>query len=106
MVLLGRANSRMKDFYDIRVLSGSREFTGDELARAIRATFDRRQTPLPSEAPDCLTPAFADDAAKQQQWTSFIADVSVQPGSLAGVVRDLAEFLMPHARTARDYEAN
>lgn len=102
MVFLGRANSRMKDFYDIWVLSRSHEFADDALARAIRATFDRRTTEVPLDVPDCLTPAFAGDPAKQQQWSAFVADVAMQPGSLADVVIDLQKFLMPHALTARD----
>ena len=102
MVFLGRANSRMKDFYDIWVLSRSNEFADDGLGRAIRATFDRRATEIPLDAPDCLTPEFAGDPAKQQQWSAFVADVAMQPGSLADVVTDLAKFLMAHARAARD----
>jgi predicted nucleotidyltransferase component of viral defense system len=100
MVELGRANSRMKDLYDIWVLSRNYEFEGDRLARAIAATFARRKTEIPSELPDALTPAFAEDPAKIQQWNSFVADVAFQPGSLADVVRDLAAFLMPHAAKA------
>lgn len=100
MVVLGRANSRMKDFYDIWALSKSQPF-GDELARAIRATFDRRKTVIPTTLPDCLTPQFAADQAKQQQWTSFAADVALKPTSLTEVVVDLATFLMQHARAAR-----
>lgn len=102
MVVLGRANSRMKDFYDVWVLSRSRDFASDDLARAIHATFERRRTAVPVDPPDCLTLAFAADAAKNQQWTSFIADVAVKPGTLAEVVQGLAAFLMPHARAARD----
>ncbi len=101
MVMLGRANSRMKDFYDIWVLSRSHSFSGDDLARAIRATFDRRKTVIPTDPPDCLTPEFAGDAAKMQQWNSFVADVASKPGSLAEVVADLAVFLTPHARAAQ-----
>src|SRR5216684_4613882 len=101
MVMLGRVNSRMKDFYDIWVLSRSHEFKDDNLARAIAATFARRKTEIPSEPPDALTPVFAADPAKIQQWNSFAADVSFQPGSIADVVRDLAAFLMPHAVAAR-----
>ena len=105
MVLLGRANSRMKDFYDIWVLSRSNPFAGDDLARAIRATFARRKTQIPTEAPDCLTPAFADDPAKLKQWTSFVADVAMQPGTLADVVKDLATILLPLAKAARELDA-
>jgi len=101
MVMLGRANSRMKDFYDIWVLSRASEFTDDRLARAIAATFARRATEVPSELPDALTPAFATDAAKIQQWNAFVADVAFQPGALADVVKDLGAFLMPHAAAAR-----
>jgi predicted nucleotidyltransferase component of viral defense system len=104
MVMLGRANSRMKDFYDIWVLSRSNEFADDRLARAIRATFDRRKTAIPTDPPDCLTLEFASDAAKQQQWSSFVADVATKPGSLAAVVTDLEAFLMRHAQVARNLE--
>lgn len=105
MVMLGRANSRMKDFYDIWVLSKSHSFGGDELAHAIRATFDRRKTAIPTDLPDCLTAEFAGDAAKVQQWSSFVADVASSPGSLSEVVADLATFLMPHAQAARSIES-
>jgi hypothetical protein len=51
MVMLGRANTRLKDFYDIWVLARTTEFKGDRLARAIAATFARRKTEIPSELP-------------------------------------------------------
>jgi len=47
LVQLGLANSRMKDFYDLVVLSRMFEFDGELLTRAIRATFERRSTPVP-----------------------------------------------------------
>ena len=101
MALLGLANTRLKDFYDIWVLSRTREFDGDRLTRAIAATFARRQTPIPVEIPDALTPAFAADPGKQRQWAAFVKDVAVDPGSLASVVEHLAGFLMPIAAAAR-----
>ena len=101
MVNLGRANSRMKDFYDIWILARSHEFDGVRLARAIAATFARRKTGIPSERPDALTPAFAEDQTKQRQWTAFLEDVAITPGTLAEVLEDLATFLMPHADEAR-----
>ncbi len=101
MVTLGRANSRMKDLYDIWLLSRSFEFKSDALARAIAATFARRKTEIPVERPDALTRAFAEDARKQEQWTAFVQDVAFQPSPLAEVVDALADFLMPHAAEAR-----
>lgn len=100
MVALGRANTRMKDFYDIWMLSRTFTFPDDRLARAIAATFARRATAIPSEAPDALTPAFADDPAKQAQWRAFVADCTLDPGPLANVIADLATFLLPHAAAA------
>jgi hypothetical protein len=44
MVLLGIANSRMKDFYDVWMLASSYTFEMDPLARSIRGTFERRRT--------------------------------------------------------------
>lgn len=100
MVALGRANSRMKDFYDIWILSRSFAFDDDRLPRAIAATFARRGTPIPEELPDALSPAFAADAQKQQQWRAFIEDVAIIPGEFADVIRDIAAFLMPQAAFA------
>jgi len=100
MVALGRANTRMKDFYDIWILSRSFNFDDDRLPRAIAATFARRETAIPQDLPDALTSAFAEDAQKQRQWRAFVQGVAHDPGDLANVVGDIAEFLMPHAAAA------
>jgi predicted nucleotidyltransferase component of viral defense system len=100
MVALGRANSRMKDFYDIWLLSKSFTFETDRLARAIAATFARRHTAIPTQIPDALTPDFAADPLKQRQWAAFTADLDEAPRDLQTVVSDLAEFLMPMAAAA------
>lgn len=81
MVALGRINSRMKDFYDIWVLSRAFAFDDDRLPRAIAATFARRKTPVPVDLPDALSPAFAADAGKRAQWQAFVADVGDRPGT-------------------------
>ncbi|MGY3573245.1 MULTISPECIES: nucleotidyl transferase AbiEii/AbiGii toxin family protein [unclassified Bradyrhizobium] len=101
MVMLRRANSRMKDLYDVLVLSRNFEFKNDKLPRAITATFARRKTEIPPSAPDALTTAFAEDPTKIQQRNSFVEDVAFRPGTLADVVKDLSAFLMPHASAAR-----
>ena len=101
MVALGLANSRLKDFYDIWILAQTYDFKDDRLAQAIAATFARRKTEIPTERPDGLTSAFANDPTKKQQWTAFVEEVAVNPGTLADVVEALAAFLMPHAAAAR-----
>ena len=101
IVHLGRAYSRMKDFYDVWVLSPAYEFDEARLAKAIAATFERRRTEIPSEVPDALTPEFARDASKRRQWDAFVEELSAAPDSLEAVVSDLAAFLMPMAVKAR-----
>jgi predicted nucleotidyltransferase component of viral defense system len=101
MVLLGLANSRMKDFYDVWVLGRSHSFDDDRLARAIAATFERRDTVVPVNAPVALTQDFAKDAGKQQQWKAFVRDLAADVPALSQVVTDLASFLMPYAQHAR-----
>jgi len=49
----------------------SRPFDGQTLRLAIRATFERRQTPLPSDLPLALTNEFAADPQKRRQWDAF-----------------------------------
>jgi predicted nucleotidyltransferase component of viral defense system len=97
---LGRDNTRMKDFHDIWILSRTFTFADDRLPRAIKATFARRGTAIPTMPPDALTLAFAVDDRKRQQWIAFVETVDVNPGELAAVVVDLAAFLMPHALSA------
>ncbi|MEY9586561.1 nucleotidyl transferase AbiEii/AbiGii toxin family protein [Sinorhizobium fredii] len=100
MVMLGRANSRMKDFYDIWILSRSCDFSDDRLGRAIAATFERRETPIPNDLPDALTDAFARDEQKQRQWRAFVEGVAHSPGVLTDIIPEIATFLMPHAAAA------
>ena len=96
LVQLGLANSRMKDFYDLTVLSRTFGFDGDLLVRAIRATFGRRKTELPTELPIGLTPAFAADPTKRSQWTAFVRKTGAQDaGDLQTVVEQIIEFAGP-----------
>jgi predicted nucleotidyltransferase component of viral defense system len=101
MVAFGRANSRMKDFYDVWVLGKSYDFNDDRLARAIAATFERRGTPLPDALPDALTAEFARDEAKRRQWSAFSADLAIATDPFEDAIEDLAAFLMPKVAQAR-----
>jgi hypothetical protein len=97
MVHLGVANSRMKDFFDIWMLSQVRTFAMTRLRRAVAATFARRKTPLPSERPAALTDAFLKDKAKGDQWKAFLNRMQL-PKDMAEfdeVGEAIAGFLMP-----------
>ena len=100
MVMLGIANSRMKDFYDLWVLARQFEFQGPVLCQAIRATFERRRTPVPAEVPVALSSEFAQDRGKQTQWRAFIGKGKLDTGGagLDEVVDALRGFLMPPAQ--------
>ncbi len=106
MVYLGIANSRMKDFFDLWVLSQHFEFRGNELAEAIRSTFSRRRTPIPNGVPFALTEAFFTDESKQRQWKAFLRNVSVVPfPSIDEVFGQIKTFLMPMIAAANGEES-
>jgi len=97
MVSLGELNSRMKDFYDLRVLAAQFPFDGDSLGGALRATFLRRSTDLPQTEPIALRDEFAERKEKQLQWSAFLRRSRLlEPQvSLLEVVRGLRSFLWP-----------
>ena len=102
MVSLGIANSRLKDFYDLWFLAHQAQFQGDILCQAMRATFNRRKTPLPTEDPLALTEKFAEDFLKQSQWSGFINKNKLESNceTLSNTVAVLNSFLMPPSLAA------
>jgi predicted nucleotidyltransferase component of viral defense system len=100
MIVRGLANSRMKDFYDVWVLSKSYIFDS-RLARAIAATFQRRQTEIPETLPDAFTPGFFRNQGKIQQWSAFVHDLSAESLTLETVASEVATFIGPYATEAR-----
>jgi hypothetical protein len=93
MVMLGQANSRMKDFYDLAVIGRRTVLDGATLASAIAATFARRNTTLPTQRPLALTKQFGEDAAKLRQWQAFLNKNRITADSLAETV-SLLELLL------------
>jgi hypothetical protein len=93
--VLGLANSRMKDFFDLDWLGQHHEFDRGVLAEAVRNTFQRRGTPLPQGLPAALTPQFATDRDKVTQWAAFLRKSSLRADSLEEVVARLSKFLGP-----------
>ena len=89
MVVLGMANSRMKDFYDVWMLQRGFEIDAGRLQRAIEATFARRSTDVPATTPEGLSDAFATDPSKQKQWEAFARNLSASAPSLRDVVGGL-----------------
>jgi predicted nucleotidyltransferase component of viral defense system len=98
MVKLGQLNSRIRDFFDIWLLSRQFDFDGKILADAMQQTFANRGTEINTE-PVALTPDFASDAEKQTQWSGFCQKSRVEhaPGSLQEVCNAIAQFIKPVA---------
>lgn len=101
LVAFGLLNSRMKDFFDLWAISGLFAFQGAVLSKAIRATFQRRATPIPADPPAALTAAFADDPGKQAQWQAFLrrTAMTLQPPVLPDLINAVAEFVLPPMQT-------
>lgn len=97
MVKLGLANSRMKDFYDVWLLSRLYSFDGQILAQALKNTFDRRSTSLPVTVPTALSPAFSEDSQKLVQWTAFTrkAKSKIEVLEFSEVIEEITAFVMP-----------
>lgn len=106
MVALGLTNSRMKDFHDIAVLATFFEFDGMSLAKALAATFQRRKTSLPKEAPPALTAAFLDRAETKSLWKAFVIREAIQDrfSDLGEIATLLRSFLLPPALAALNGE--
>lgn len=97
IVALGLLNSRMKDFYDVWLLSQEFDFDGAQIAAAIRATFGRRRTELPAELPRALGDEFVGDADKQGQWRAFVTRGQLRRGEvgLEEAVQGIRDFAWP-----------
>jgi Nucleotidyl transferase AbiEii toxin, Type IV TA system len=100
IVSLGIANSRMKDFYDLRALMAEGGMDEVALSQAIAATFSRRGTTIPERAPVGLSDDFAREPGKLAQWKAFLGKNRLQAPALEDVVTSLREFTAPHFASA------
>lgn len=98
MIYLGEPNSRMKDFFDVWFLSQRFEFSGETLTEAIKATFQRRKTPLPNESPIAFSKDFA--SMKELQWKSFLSRNRLGQVPFSEVLESLQTFAMPPLEAA------
>lgn len=95
MVLLGMANTRVKDYLDLSVLLERETLDPATLAGAIAATFARRGTALPTDTPMGLSDEFAHDASRQALWAAFLKKNALQAAPLPVVVTVLRTALVP-----------
>jgi len=96
MVKLGVLNSRMKDFYDIWLLSQKFDFKAQTLSKAFKKTFENRKTKIISN-PVVFQESFLSDKGKQNQWQAFIQRTKITntPKSFTKVIGALKTFISP-----------
>lgn len=96
LMTLGMLNSRIKDYYDLALLSRMYPFEGERLVEAISATFRHRGTAIEAE-PIGLTQAYCDDPARTLQWRAFVrrSRFGEEAGDLARLVDKLRPFALP-----------
>ncbi len=98
MVSLGVGNTRMKDFWDVVVLSQQFDFDGETLQTAVDETFRQRGTPMGDAVPEALSPMFYQDERRTQMWQAFRQNSFVRlevPDSFADVGERVIAFLGP-----------
>jgi predicted nucleotidyltransferase component of viral defense system len=100
----GLLTSRLKDCYDLWMLAGQHPFDGTLLQQALQATFAARGRVFTPELPVILTPAFAEDAQKRQQWAAFLDAKSVDnaPSDLAEALAPVTALLAPLWQASAD----
>lgn len=93
----GRANGRVKDYYDIWVITRTFPFELSQLVEAVGGTFRRRETIVPDEAPAGLDDAFAELVAQRGLWTGFLRRTppAMPPPAFIELLADLRRFLEP-----------
>lgn len=101
MVSLGMANSRMKDYFDLRALAREGTLDARLLGGAIAATFQRRGTALPVGVPLGLSDEFARDATKLIQWKAFLGKNRLDAPMLDEVIVEIRDFVAEPLRLAR-----
>ncbi|HOG27881.1 MAG TPA: nucleotidyl transferase AbiEii/AbiGii toxin family protein [Vicinamibacterales bacterium] len=97
VVVLGNANSRTKDYYDLFQLPRALSLEGDLLAESIRRTFARRATPVPPTPLEGLSDAFARDPLHAGRWRAFLdkGHLDVAEEDFVRVVAAIRNFASP-----------
>jgi hypothetical protein len=96
LVQLRMLNTRMKDYFDLWLLTRQPELNREVLAEAIKRTFANRGMEI-DLAPIGLSSAFGDDPAKRMQWSAFVkrSRLTEVPTNLSEIVEELRQFFAP-----------
>lgn len=97
IVSLGILNSRVKDYFDIWLLSEKFDFDFILLKQSIMNTFQRRGNRIPNEIPTGLSPMFYGSREKQLLWNRFMKRVNpaLMPENLQTAAQRIEALLLP-----------
>lgn len=93
MIIRGRFNSRMKDYFDLYRIFSAHQFDDKELMSAIAATFSNRNTTF-IEDEDFFSENYGNDFMLNQQWQNYIRKMKLELPPFTEVMA----FLRPHLR--------
>jgi hypothetical protein len=96
IVKLGALNSRMKDFYDLLLISRQFEFDGTKLNEALKRTFSHRKTPLPAHKPLFAEEIYDESSDRQTLWKAFLKKEAIKhvPEKLNDAAKEIEKFLI------------
>ena len=95
IALLGMANSRLKDYWDMLIIFERENLDNAILAQAIAATFARRGMAVPTVSPIGLSDEFANDVSRLAMWQTFLKKNGLPSLPLAEVIATLGAKLQP-----------
>ncbi len=97
MIRFGKANGRIRDFYDLWVMIRTFRFDLSHVVEAVSGTLRRRETMFPTETPVGLDEAFARIADDRGLWSGFLRrnPPTLQPPSFPELQQELRHFFGP-----------
>lgn len=104
MVILGGANSRLKDYYDLVQLSMHLEFDGALLVEAVNRTFEKRGTSIDAIPLVGLSDAFGSNTLNAQRWETFHSRSKLDTDEdLPAAIARIREFVDPVLMAVRGH---
>ena len=98
----GVATTRLKDFYDLLLLSRAVVHSGRDTTDAVRATFEAWGRAVPTDPPG-LSAAFA--AARAEDWSRYMRkerDLKLDAPDFRQIVSEIADFVLPMLEAAAE----
>ena len=99
IVTLGQINTRIKDYFDLAILPKSLEIEAKDIKRAIKMTFDRRGTKIPSTRPIGLSDIYWENPKRIKQWEEYVESTELAGTELATIIEEIWVWLAPVCST-------